>query len=49
MDYETAFEPIDSDGKGNAAGHLIVDYEFVNCDDDIYFQGNGNPLLVSSE
>ncbi|KAE8724869.1 Sodium Bile acid symporter family isoform 1 [Hibiscus syriacus] len=35
LDYETAFKPIDTDGKGYEAGHLTVDYEFVECDDDV--------------
>ncbi|XVF42200.1 hypothetical protein PTKIN_Ptkin01aG0341100 [Pterospermum kingtungense] len=32
LDYETAFEPIDTDGEGFRQGHLVVDYEFVDCD-----------------
>ncbi|XVE89895.1 hypothetical protein DITRI_Ditri20bG0032200 [Diplodiscus trichospermus] len=32
LDLETAFKPIDTDGKGFAQGHLVVDYEFVDCD-----------------
>ncbi|KAL4354318.1 hypothetical protein GQ457_06G019260 [Hibiscus cannabinus] len=43
LDYETAFKPIDTDGKGYAAGHLIVDYEFVECDEDV-----DSPLLLYS-
>ncbi|XP_039037060.1 uncharacterized protein LOC120174185 [Hibiscus syriacus] len=35
LDLHTAFKPIDSDGKGNAAGHLTVDYQVVDCDDDV--------------
>ncbi|KAH7543252.1 pathogenesis-related protein PR-4 [Ziziphus jujuba] len=27
------FNEIDTDGKGNAQGYLIVNYEFVNCGD----------------
>ncbi|KAK8502383.1 hypothetical protein V6N11_047971 [Hibiscus sabdariffa] len=34
LDLNTAFKPIDSDGKGYAAGHLTVDYQVVDCDDD---------------
>ncbi|KAK8593981.1 hypothetical protein V6N12_046054 [Hibiscus sabdariffa] len=34
LDLTTAFTPIDSDGKGYAAGHLVVDYQVVDCDDD---------------
>ncbi|KAK8502384.1 hypothetical protein V6N12_046170 [Hibiscus sabdariffa] len=36
LDLTTAFKPIDSDGKGYAAGHLTVDYQVVDCDDDDY-------------
>ncbi|XWS64709.1 hypothetical protein CRYUN_Cryun05aG0026700 [Craigia yunnanensis] len=32
LDLETAFNPIDTNGKGNERGHLIVDYEFVDCE-----------------
>ncbi|KAE8729672.1 hypothetical protein F3Y22_tig00003435pilonHSYRG00087 [Hibiscus syriacus] len=35
LDYETAFKPIDTDGKAYEAGYLTVDYEFVECDDDV--------------
>ncbi|KAE8720903.1 putative RmlC-like cupins superfamily protein [Hibiscus syriacus] len=35
LDYETAFKPIDTDGKGYEAGHLNVVYLFVECDDDV--------------
>ncbi|MGI4297455.1 hypothetical protein ACR2WD_27395 [Klebsiella pneumoniae] len=27
------FRGLDTDGQGNARGHLIVNYQFVNCDD----------------
>ncbi|KAH1037447.1 hypothetical protein GYH30_056704 [Glycine max] len=27
------FQRLDSDGSGNAQGHLIVHYEFVDCGD----------------
>lgn len=27
------FRQIDTDGRGNAQGHLIVNYQFVNCGD----------------
>ena len=27
------FQKIDTDGKGNAQGHLIVNYQFVDCGD----------------
>ncbi|XVF06324.1 hypothetical protein REPUB_Repub06bG0037600 [Reevesia pubescens] len=33
MDLESAFKPIDTDGNGYRLGHLIVDYEFVECGD----------------
>ncbi|KAK7277822.1 hypothetical protein RJT34_22839 [Clitoria ternatea] len=29
----SVFQSLDSDGNGNAQGHLIVHYEFVECDD----------------
>ena len=32
LDLETAFRPIDSNGNGFKQGHLVVDYEFVDCD-----------------
>jgi len=25
------FRQLDTDGRGNAQGHLIVNYQFVNC------------------
>ncbi|CAL4917926.1 unnamed protein product [Urochloa decumbens] len=34
LDY-TAFSKIDTDGQGDRNGHLTVDYEFVDCGDDI--------------
>ncbi|KAE8729667.1 Wound-induced protein WIN1 [Hibiscus syriacus] len=42
LDYETAFKPIDTDLQGHRDGHLTVNYEFVNCDDDV-----GSPLVYS--
>ncbi|KAJ4755845.1 hypothetical protein LUZ62_027555 [Rhynchospora pubera] len=30
---EGVFSAIDTDGEGNAKGHLTVDYEFVDCGD----------------
>ncbi|XVF31113.1 hypothetical protein REPUB_Repub16aG0117700 [Reevesia pubescens] len=32
LDLEKAFKPIDTDGKGMEQGHLVVDYEFVDCE-----------------
>lgn len=29
----SVFQRLDSDGSGNAQGHLIVHYEFVDCAD----------------
>ena len=29
----SVFQRLDSDGNGNAQGHLIVHYEFVDCAD----------------
>lgn len=34
LDLDVAmFNQIDSNGEGYAQGHLIVDYEFVDCGD----------------
>ncbi|KAL6284230.1 hypothetical protein ACE6H2_015159 [Prunus campanulata] len=30
------FNQIDTDGKGNAQGHLIVNYDFVDCGDFLF-------------
>ncbi|XWS64708.1 hypothetical protein CRYUN_Cryun05aG0026600 [Craigia yunnanensis] len=45
LDLETAFNPIDTDGKGHEQGHLIVDYEFVDCGDSSL----ENTVLVYSQ
>lgn len=29
----SVFQRLDSDGSGNAEGHLIVNYDFVDCGD----------------
>lgn len=29
------FRQLDTDGRGNQRGHLIVNYEFVNCGDNM--------------
>lgn len=29
------FRQIDTDGVGNQQGHLIVNYQFVNCGDNV--------------
>ncbi|GJN25242.1 hypothetical protein PR202_gb13042 [Eleusine coracana subsp. coracana] len=34
LDYDTAFSVIDTDRQGYENGHLIVDYEFVDCEDE---------------
>ena len=34
LDYDTAFKPLDTDGQGINAGHLTVNYQFVNCGDN---------------
>ncbi|AQK49231.1 Wheatwin-2-like precursor [Zea mays] len=34
LDYDTAFKPIDTNGQGFQAGHLTVNYQFVNCGDN---------------
>ncbi|KAJ0079592.1 hypothetical protein Patl1_23286 [Pistacia atlantica] len=34
LDLDAAvFKQLDTDGRGNAQGHLIVNYQFVNCGD----------------
>ncbi|KAJ0974055.1 hypothetical protein J5N97_016020 [Dioscorea zingiberensis] len=33
LDYQTVFSKIDTDGNGYAQGHLIVNYQFVDCRD----------------
>ncbi|XVF31105.1 hypothetical protein REPUB_Repub16aG0117600 [Reevesia pubescens] len=45
MDLETAFNPIDTDGSAHKLGHLVVDYEFVDCGDS----SQENTVLVFSE
>ncbi|XVF31111.1 hypothetical protein REPUB_Repub16aG0117500 [Reevesia pubescens] len=44
LDLKTAFNTIDTDGNGITQGHLIVDYEFVDCGDS-----EENTLLVYSQ
>lgn len=34
LDWDTVFSKIDSDGQGYQNGHLIVDYQFVDCGDN---------------
>lgn len=29
------FRQLDTDGRGNAQGHLIVNYQFVSCGDGV--------------
>ena len=33
LDYDTVFSKIDTNGGGVNAGHLTVNYQFVNCGD----------------
>ncbi|KAF8039076.1 hypothetical protein BT93_B1579 [Corymbia citriodora subsp. variegata] len=33
LDYDTIFRPLDTDGSGYNQGHLIVNYDFVDCGD----------------
>ncbi|EXB93231.1 hypothetical protein L484_024570 [Morus notabilis] len=33
LDYNTAFRKLDTDGRGYQQGHLIVNYQFVDCGD----------------
>ena len=33
LDYDTVFSKIDTNGAGYNAGHLTVNYQFVNCGD----------------
>ncbi|XVE89894.1 hypothetical protein DITRI_Ditri20bG0032100 [Diplodiscus trichospermus] len=47
LDLETAFRPLDSDGSGYNRGHLIVDYEFVDCGDSSQYEEN--TVLVYSQ
>ncbi|XVF42195.1 hypothetical protein PTKIN_Ptkin01aG0340500 [Pterospermum kingtungense] len=47
LDLQTAFNPIDTDGQGYLQGHLIVDYELVDCNDTIS-SSQENTVLVSS-
>ncbi|GMI65213.1 HEVEIN-LIKE, pathogenesis-related 4 [Hibiscus trionum] len=42
LDLETGFKPIDPDRQGIHDGHLTVDYEFVNCGDEL-----DSPLVYS--
>ncbi|KAL4378727.1 hypothetical protein GQ457_02G034300 [Hibiscus cannabinus] len=44
LDKESGFDPIDTNGAGYLAGHLIVDYEFVDCEDEV-----GSPVAVYSQ
>ncbi|CAL4992163.1 unnamed protein product [Urochloa decumbens] len=39
LDYDTAFRPIDTNGRGLNDGHLTVSYQFVDC---------GNPQQVEA-
>nr|ADO24163.1 class I pathogenesis-related protein 4 [Ficus pumila var. awkeotsang] len=41
LDYNTAFRKLDTDGRGYQQGHLIVNYQFVDCGNGF----DGNPLL----
>ncbi|KAL5204618.1 hypothetical protein ABZP36_009489 [Zizania latifolia] len=34
LDWDTVFTKIDTDGQGYQKGHLIVDYQFVDCGDN---------------
>ncbi|KAI4379006.1 hypothetical protein MLD38_016416 [Melastoma candidum] len=31
LDYDTVFKPLDTDSSGYNKGHLIVDYDFIDC------------------
>ncbi|KAE8721447.1 Pathoproteinsis-related protein P2 isoform 2 [Hibiscus syriacus] len=44
LDLDTAFRPIDIDGQDSASGHLTVDYQVVQCEDDV-----DSPLLLYSQ
>ena len=41
LDYNTAFQKLDTNGRGYQQGHLIVNYQFVDCGNGF----DGNPLL----
>jgi hypothetical protein len=34
LDFDTVFSKIDTNGMGVQRGHLIVNYQFVNCGDN---------------
>lgn len=43
------FKILDNDGVGYEQGQLIVDYEFVDCDDELINQpGHSKNILVSA-
>ncbi|MQL78703.1 hypothetical protein Taro_011135 [Colocasia esculenta] len=33
LDWQTAFQPLDTDGNGYQQGHIMVNYAFVDCRD----------------
>ena len=49
LDWDTVFVKIDTDGMGYQRGHLIVNYEFVDCRDNrINFHGKNETLPAST-
>ncbi|KAE8773529.1 putative vacuolar defense protein [Hordeum vulgare] len=49
LDWDTVFVKIDTDGMGYQRGHLIVNYEFVNCGDNhVEFHGKNETLPAST-
>ncbi|KAF7012206.1 hypothetical protein CFC21_026422 [Triticum aestivum] len=49
LDWDTVFVKIDTDGMGYQRGHLIVNYQFVDCRDNrINFHGKNETLPAST-
>jgi len=49
LDLDVAmFNQIDTDGFGYQQGHLIVDYQFVDCGNELIGQPDSRNMLVSA-
>lgn len=49
LDLDVAmFNRIDTDGFGYQQGHLIVDYQFVDCDNALVEQPDSKNILVTA-
>lgn len=49
LDLDVAmFNQIDTDGVGHLQGHLIVDYQFVDCGNELIEQPDSKNILVSA-